>query len=123
MWAKDLGKKVGSNPKLIPRWKGPYLVTEMFNEVNAILKAYGRSRNTKIVQLCKLKICFGKPQVVSINSRELSINESSMISNSFDPASPAPNKKGDRGRIACTNANANDSNDDVTVYQPLDQVT
>ena len=25
--------------------------------------------------------------------------------------------------MACTNANANDSNDEVTVYQPLDQVT
>ena len=43
---------VGTNPKLRPRWKGPYLVTDLFNEVNAILKADGRSRKTKIVHLC-----------------------------------------------------------------------
>ena len=93
----------------------------MFNEVNAILKADGRSRKNKI--LCKLKTCFGKTQVVAINNREQSVNESSQISNFFDPVSPAPNRKGERGRMACTNANANDSHDEVTVYQPQDQVT
>ena len=67
-----------------PRWKEPYLVTDMLNEVNAILKADGHARKTKIVDLCKLKRSFGKPLVVSINSREQSINESSLISNSFD---------------------------------------
>ena len=100
-----------------------YLVTDMFNTVNAIFKADGRSRKTKIVDLCKLKRCFRKQPVVAINSREQSVNESSLISNSFDPASPAPNQKGERGRMACTNANTNGSNDEETVYQPLDQVT
>ena len=45
-----------------------------------------------------------------------------MFSNTFEPALPDPNQKGERGRMACTNANANDSNDEETVYQPLDQV-
>ena len=123
IWVLDQRKKVGSNPKLRRRWKGPDLVTDMFNEVNAILKADDRSRKTKIVHLCKLKRYSGKQPVVVINSQEHSVNESNMISNSFDPASPAPNQKGERGRIACTNANANDSRDEETVYQPLDQVT
>ena len=95
----------------------------MLNEVNAIQKADGRSRKTKIVHLCKLKRCFGKQPVVAVNSREQSVNESSLISNSFDPASPAPIQKCERGHMAYSNANANDSNDEVTVYQPLDQVT
>ena len=85
LWVLDQGAKVGSNPKLRPRCKGPYLVTDMFNEVNAILEADGRSRKTKIVHLCKLTRCFGKQQVVSINIQEQSVNESSRISNSSDP--------------------------------------
>ena len=129
VWVLDQSTKVGSNPKLRPRWKGPYLVTDMFNEVNAVLKADGRSRKTKIVHLCKLKRCFGKQPVVAINVPDQSVNESSMISNSFDPASPTPNQKSERGRMACTNANANASNeltrssDELTMYQPLNQVT
>ena len=123
VWVLDQGKKVRSYPKLRPRWKGPYLVTEMLNEVNAILKADGRSRKTKNVHLCKLNRCLGKQPVVANKFREQSINESSLISNSVDPASPAPNRKGEKGRIACTNANSNNSNDEVTVYQPLNQVT
>ena len=123
VWVLDQGTKVGTNPKLRPRLKRPYLVTEMFNEVNAILRADVRSWKTKIVHLCKLKRCFGKPQVVAINNREQSVNESSLISDSFDPVSPAPNRKGERGRTTCANAKANDSNDEVMVYQPRDQVT
>ena len=122
VWVLDQGTKVGTNPKLRPRWKGPYLVTDMFNEVNAILKADGRSRKTKIVHLCKLKRCFGKPPVVTINNEEQSVNESSQISNSFDPMSPAPNRKGEEGRMACPNARANASNNELTVGQPLDLV-
>ena len=52
VWVLDQGTKVGVNPKLRPRWKGPYLVTDLFNEVNAILKADGQSRRTKVVHLC-----------------------------------------------------------------------
>ena len=74
VWVLDQSTKVGSNPKLRPRWKGPYLVTDMFNEVNAILKADGRSRKTKIVHLCKLKRCFGKHPVVAINVPDQSVN-------------------------------------------------
>ena len=111
VWELDQGIKVGSNPKLRPRSKVPYLVHDMFNEVNAILKADGRSRKTNIKHLCKLKRCFGKQPVVAINSREQSVDESSLIRISLDPASPAPNRKGDRGRMACINANTNDSND------------
>ena len=93
VWVLDQSTRVGSNPKLRPRWKGPYLVTDMFNEVNAILKADGRSRKTKVVHLCKLKRCFGKQQqVVSINNQEQSVEES-LISNSVNPASPAPRSK------------------------------
>ena len=126
VWVLDQGTKIGTNPKLRPRWKGPYLVTDMFNEVNAILKADGRSRKTKIVHLCKLKKCFGKPQVVAI-SNEDTINENSQISNSFDPVSPAPNRKREEGRMACPNVNANAtanaSNNEMTVGQPLDLVS
>ena len=126
VWVLDQGTKIGTNPKLRPRWKGPYLVTDMFNEVNAILKADGRSRKTKIVHLCKLKKCFGKPQVVAI-SNEDTINENSQISNSFDPVSPAPNRKREEGRMACPNANANAtanaSKNELTVGQPLDLVS
>ena len=122
VWVLDQGTKIGTNPKLRPRWKGPYLVTDMFNEVNAILKADGRSRKTKIVHLCKLKRCFGKPQVVAINNEEQSVNENSQISNSLDPMSPAPNRKREEGRTACPNANANAtanaSNNELTVGQP-----
>ena len=128
VWVLDQSTKVGSNPKLRPRWKGPYLVTDMFNEVNAILKADGRSRKTKIVHLCKLKRCFGKHPVVAINVPDQSVNESSMISNSFDPASPTPNQKGENSRMACTIANAAASNElirssnELMEYQPLGQV-
>ena len=47
VWLLDQGIKVGTNPRLRPRRKGPYLVTEMFNKVNAILKADGRSNKQK----------------------------------------------------------------------------
>ena len=93
VWVLDQGKKVWVNHKLRSRLKIPYLVTDMFNEVNAVLKADGRSQKTKIVHLCKLKRCFGKAPIFWINSREHSVNESSMISNSIDPVSPAPNRK------------------------------
>ena len=49
VWLLDQGIKVGVNPKLRPRWKGPYLVTNLFNEVNAILKADGRSKKLKVI--------------------------------------------------------------------------
>ena len=39
VWVLDQGSKAGTNPKLRPRWKGPYLLTDLLNEVNAILKA------------------------------------------------------------------------------------
>ena len=51
-----------------------------------------------------------------------------MISNSFDPASPALNQKGEKGRMACTIANAAASNElmrssnELMEYQPLCQV-
>ena len=121
VWALDQGSKVFTNPKLRPRWKDPNLVTDTFNEVNAILKADGRSRKTKIVHLCKLKRCFGKPQVVAINNEEQSVNENSQISNSFDPVSPAPHRKREEGRMAYPNANSNFS-DELTVGQPQDLV-
>ena len=57
--------------------------------------------------------------VVSISSREHSINESSLISNSFEPMSPAPNQKRERGRMAC----ANEFNDEIYTHQSLGQVT
>ena len=44
VWLLDQSTKVGLNPKQRPRWKGPYLVTNLFNEVNAILKAEGWSK-------------------------------------------------------------------------------
>ena len=46
-----------------------------------------------------------------------------MISNSFDQASPSTNQNSKRGRMAFANAEANDSNSEVTIHQPLDQVT
>ena len=89
MWVLHQGTKAGVNPKLRPRWKGLYLVTDLFNEFNAILKADGRSRRTKVVHLCKLKRCLGKSPN---NNREHSFNESNTINNSVDLVSPASNR-------------------------------
>ena len=83
VWVLDQGTKVGNNPKLRPRWKRPYLVTDMFNDVNAFLKSDGRSRKTKIVHLCKLKRCFGKPQVVAKNNRSTRIARSAILLTQF----------------------------------------
>ena len=85
------------NPKLRPRWKGPYLVTGILNEVDAILKADGRSRKTIIVHFSKLKKCFGNPFIVPMNRRDQSIEESNVIneteSEHESPVSKSPNKK------------------------------
>ena len=89
VWILDQGAKAGINPKLRPRWKGPNLVTDLFNEVNVNLKADGRSRQTKVVHLCKLKMCFCKSPN---NSREYSVNESNAINNSVYLVSPASNR-------------------------------
>ena len=73
VWVLDQNTKKGVNPKLRPRWKGPYLVTGILNEVDAILKADGRSRKTLIVHFSKLKKCFGKPFIVPMNYQDQSI--------------------------------------------------
>ena len=70
LWVLDHSTKVGTNSKLRSRWKGPYLFTDLFNEENSILKSHGRLRKTKILHLCKLKRCFGKQPVFSINSQD-----------------------------------------------------
>ena len=82
VWLLDQSTKVGVNPKLRPRWKGPYTVTNLFNEVNAILKADGRSKKLKVIHFSKLKKCFGKPPIVSISNRDHSIEETSSINES-----------------------------------------
>ena len=66
-----------------------------------------------------MKRCFGKSPIVSINSREHSVNENSAFNSSVDLASPALNQKRERGRMAC----AYDSNEELTQHQPLGQVT
>ena len=116
VWLMDQGTKVGVNLKLRPRWKRPYLVTDMFNEVNAVLKADGRSKNQDCKSL-KVEKVFGKPPMLSRLTAD-SINESSLISNSFDPMSLAPNQKRERVRMAC----ANEYNYEISTHQPLGQV-
>ena len=76
VWVLDQSTKAGVNPKLRPRWKRPYLVNDLFNKVDTILKADGRSRRTKVVHLCKLKRCFGKSPN---NNRKHSVNGSNTI--------------------------------------------
>ena len=52
VWVLDQGNKAETNPKLRPRWKGPYLVTYLFNNVcfksgvfkKVVLKADGCSK-------------------------------------------------------------------------------
>ena len=51
VWLLDQNTKKGVNPKLRPRWKGPYLVTGVLNEVDAILKADSKSRKKLIGKL------------------------------------------------------------------------
>ena len=73
VWVLDQGIKVGTNPKLRPRWKGPYLVTDILNEVNAVLIADGRSRKTKILRLYKLKRCFRLSRSIAENNRSMRV--------------------------------------------------
>ena len=79
VWLLDQNTKKGVNPKLRPKWKGPYLVTGILNEVDAILKADGRSRKTIIMHFSKLKKCFGKPFISPMNNRDQTLDESSRI--------------------------------------------
>ena len=94
----------------------------MFNEVNAILKADGRSRKTKVVLLCKLKRCFGKPQVVAINNEEQSVNENSQISNSSNQCRRLPIEKVKKVERRVLTQKANASNNEFMVGQPQDLV-
>ena len=92
----DQSNKAGLNPKLRLRWKGPYLVTNFFNDVNAILKADGRSKKLKVIHFSKLKKCFGKPPIVSISNRDHSIDETNSIQESQERVTPAPESKSEK---------------------------
>ena len=81
IWLLDQITKVGVNPKLRPRLKGPYQVTNLFNEVNAILKADGLSKILKVIHFSKLKNLYGIPHIVSISNRDHSIDETRSIQN------------------------------------------
>ena len=72
------------NPKLRPKLKGPFTIIELFNEVDAILKADGRSHKTIIRHLSKLKKCIGKP----FNARESTFNESHLINDASREEDP-----------------------------------
>ncbi|MFM7726014.1 MAG: hypothetical protein ACKO7B_04895, partial [Flavobacteriales bacterium] len=61
VWMLDSITKKGVNPKLKAKWKGPYTVVSVLNEVDAALKADGRSKKSVICHFSKLKRCFGKP--------------------------------------------------------------
>ena len=107
----DQSTKVGVNPKLRPRWKGPYTVANLFNEVNAILKADGRSKKLKVIHFSKLKKCFGKPPIVPISNRDQSVEETSLINEFQERVAPAPESQSERNRMACARE-----------HQPLGQV-
>ena len=79
VWIMDENHKKGVNPKLRPKWKAPFTITEIFNEVHAVLKADGRSKKTIIRHFSKLKKCIGKPFVAPMNARDLAIDSSHTI--------------------------------------------
>ena len=111
VWLLDQSTKVGVNPKLRPRWKGPYTVANLFNEVNAILKADGRSKKLKVIHFSKLKKCFGKPPIIPISNRDHSVEETSLINEFQERVAPAPESQSEQNRMACARE-----------HQPLGQV-
>ena len=79
VWIMDENHKKGVNPKLRPKWKGPFTITEIFNAVDAILKADGRSHKTIIRHFSKLKKSIGEPFIAQMNARESTFDESHLI--------------------------------------------
>ena len=112
VWVLDQNTKKGVNPKLRPRWKGPYLVTGILNEVDAILKADGRSRKTLIVHFSKLKKCFGKPFIAPMNYQDQSIEESNLIDETEIEQSPASNSLTEKHRMERARKSEEDSSSD-----------
>ena len=49
----------------------PCLVTNLFNEVNAILNTDGRSKKVKVIHFSKLKKCFWKSPILSRSAIEI----------------------------------------------------
>ena len=90
VWIMDENHKKGVYPKLRPKWKRPFTVTKILNEVDAILKADGRSKKTIIRHFSKLKKCIGKPFVAPMNARDLNLDGTHMINEeSINENSPA----------------------------------
>ena len=77
---KDLDQGIKAvNPKLRPRWKEPYLVIDLFNEVNAILKADCRSRRTKIVHPSQSEESTSEEEIKSDKDPGKSTDEASIL--------------------------------------------
>ena len=95
-----------------PRWKEPYLVTGILNEVDAILKADGRSRKTLIVHFSKLKKCFGKPFIAPMNYQDQSIEESNLIDETEIEQSPASNSLTEKHQMERARESEEDSSSD-----------
>ena len=79
-------------------------------------KADGRSKKLKVIHFSKLKKCFGKPPIVPISNRDHSIEETSMINESQERVTPAPESQSERNRMACAKRSENQQ------QQPLGQV-
>ena len=90
VWIMDENHKKRVNPKLRPKWKGPFTITEIVNEVDEILKADGCSHKTIIRHFSKLKKCIGKPFIAPMKARESTFDESHLINDaSREEYSPA----------------------------------
>ncbi len=48
VWLSDKAKKKGVNKKLQPRWKGPYVITGVINELNYYIKHINTKRTTLV---------------------------------------------------------------------------
>ena len=88
VWIMDENHKKGVNQKLRPKWKEPFTVIAILNEVDAVLKADCRSKKKSFAIFSKLKKCIGKPFATPKNARDLTldgthtINEESIEKNS-----------------------------------------
>ena len=88
-------------------------MTSILNEVDAILKADGRSRITLIVHFSKLKKCFGTPFIAPMNYRDQSIEESNLIDETeIDQESPPSNSLTEKHQMERARESEEDSSSD-----------
>jgi len=112
-WLLDENKVSGVCKKLSAKYKGPYRITEVIDECNYKIKHIRNSRQT-IVNKCKLKRCFPRNILLTLNDADDEAadesqpitNDNHLQSNSNDPPIPIPNETSNED----TNSVVNDSN-------------